>query len=104
MKPLGESFKTTSDQAGSLVVDLDAKVNLLAEIALACGFADQSHFTRVFSRIVGVGPAAWRRAQGSMWKYVPPREVSASEAKSSRSGCSPRAIPWNSQREIEARV
>ncbi|HUK07248.1 MAG TPA: AraC family transcriptional regulator [Stellaceae bacterium] len=76
----------------------------LAEIALACGFADQSHFTRVFSRIVGVGPAAWRRAQGSMWKYVPPREVSASEAKSSRSGCSPRAIPWNSQREIEARV
>ncbi len=35
----------------------------LAEIALACGFADQSHFTRTFSRIVGLSPAAWRRLQ-----------------------------------------
>jgi AraC family transcriptional regulator len=33
----------------------------LATIALACGFADQSHFTRVFSRISGVSPGAWRR-------------------------------------------
>jgi len=34
----------------------------LAEIATACGFADQSHLTRVFSRHVGVSPGAWRRA------------------------------------------
>lgn len=34
----------------------------LASIALACGFADQSHFTRVFGRMVGVSPGAWRRA------------------------------------------
>lgn len=33
----------------------------LGEIALACGFADQSHLTRVFGRRVGVSPAAWRR-------------------------------------------
>ena len=33
----------------------------LAEVALACGFADQSHFTRVFSRQVGVSPGCWRR-------------------------------------------
>jgi len=33
----------------------------LADIALACGFADQSHFTRVFSAVVGVPPAAWRK-------------------------------------------
>jgi len=33
----------------------------LGEIALACGFADQSHFTRIFSRIVGTSPGAWRR-------------------------------------------
>jgi len=33
----------------------------LAEIALACGFADQSHFTRIFTRIAGVTPGAWRR-------------------------------------------
>ena len=34
----------------------------MAEISLACGFADQSHMTRVFSREVGVSPVAWRRA------------------------------------------
>ena len=34
----------------------------LATIAVECGFADQSHFTRIFSRMVGVSPAAWRRA------------------------------------------
>jgi len=28
---------------------------------LACGFADQSHFTRVFSEIVGEAPGMWRR-------------------------------------------
>lgn len=35
----------------------------LCEIALATGFADQSHFTRVFSRMVKTSPAAWARAQ-----------------------------------------
>jgi AraC family transcriptional regulator len=34
----------------------------LSEVALACGFADQSHLTRVFTRTVGVNPGAWRRA------------------------------------------
>lgn len=34
----------------------------LAEIALSCGFADQSHFTRLFSREIGVSPGSWRRA------------------------------------------
>lgn len=33
----------------------------LADIALACGFADQSHFTRVFAHIVGTPPGQWRR-------------------------------------------
>jgi AraC family transcriptional regulator len=33
----------------------------IADIALACGFADQSHLTRVFGRIVGTSPAQWRR-------------------------------------------
>lgn len=33
----------------------------LAEIALACGFAHQSHFTRVFTAIAGCSPGAWRR-------------------------------------------
>ncbi|TPQ34253.1 AraC family transcriptional regulator [Bradyrhizobium guangdongense] len=33
----------------------------LSEIAISAGFANQSHFTRVFSNVVGVSPAAWRR-------------------------------------------
>lgn len=37
----------------------------IGDIALACGFADQSHFTRTFSRIVGVSPGAWRRSQAN---------------------------------------
>jgi AraC-like DNA-binding protein len=39
----------------------DRKLSL-AEIALSCGFTDQSHFTRVFSAIVGISPGAWRRS------------------------------------------
>jgi AraC family transcriptional regulator len=32
----------------------------LAEIALAAGFADQSHFTKVFRRSTGMTPVEWR--------------------------------------------
>lgn len=37
----------------------------ISEIAAACGFADQSHFTRVFSRAVGIAPGIWRRSRRS---------------------------------------
>jgi AraC-like DNA-binding protein len=33
----------------------------LSEVAVCCGFADQSHLTRVFARHVGSSPTAWRR-------------------------------------------
>lgn len=33
----------------------------LIEIALSCGFADQSHLNRVFRRAVGMTPGLWRR-------------------------------------------
>jgi len=40
----------------------------LSQVALACGFSDQSHFTRVFTRFSGTGPAAWRRlCQEDAW-------------------------------------
>lgn len=32
----------------------------IREIARACGFVDQSHFTKVFSKQVGTTPAQWR--------------------------------------------
>ena len=33
----------------------------LAQIARQCGFADLSHFTRVFRRLTGPSPGFWRR-------------------------------------------
>lgn len=33
----------------------------LAEIAVACNFYDQSHFSRVFTQLVGSSPGNWRR-------------------------------------------
>ncbi|MEJ1969126.1 MAG: AraC family transcriptional regulator [Rhizomicrobium sp.] len=35
----------------------------IAEIAVACGFADQSHLTRVFAKTTRQTPAAWRRSR-----------------------------------------
>lgn len=35
----------------------------LAQIALACGYASQSHFTRAFKGEAGMTPGAWRRVQ-----------------------------------------
>ncbi|MFS8083912.1 MAG: helix-turn-helix domain-containing protein [Ginsengibacter sp.] len=34
----------------------------LADVALSSGFADQSHFTRMFARKMGISPGAWRHA------------------------------------------
>jgi AraC family transcriptional regulator len=33
----------------------------LSQIALACGFADQAHYCRVFRDMVGLNPKTWRR-------------------------------------------
>ena len=35
----------------------------LQQIALDCGFSDQSHLSRLFTRLVGEAPGAWRRAR-----------------------------------------
>jgi AraC-like DNA-binding protein len=37
----------------------------VVDVALATGFADQSHFTRVFRRMVGETPASWRRMRSA---------------------------------------
>jgi AraC family transcriptional regulator len=33
----------------------------ISEIAAECGFSDQGHLTRVFTKAFGIGPGAWRR-------------------------------------------
>jgi AraC-like DNA-binding protein len=35
----------------------------LADIALVCGFVDQSHFSRVFAKLEGDSPGRWRQRQ-----------------------------------------
>jgi AraC family transcriptional regulator len=32
----------------------------MSDIAKACGFADKSHFTRVFMTVAGSNPGSWR--------------------------------------------
>ncbi len=49
------------ERAKQLILNTDEP---LCAIALDTGFADQSHFTRVFSQHVKASPAAWRRDQG----------------------------------------
>ena len=48
------------DMAHQLLSESDLP---LADIAIQCGFADQSHFTRVFSARAGLSPGRWRRVR-----------------------------------------
>jgi AraC-like DNA-binding protein len=50
------------ERAQGLMFHPDAS---LARIAIDCGFADQAHFNKVFRRIVGESPGAWRRARAT---------------------------------------
>jgi AraC-like DNA-binding protein len=45
-------------RAAHMLADSHAPI---ADIAIACGFTDQSHLTRTFSRVNGQTPAEWRR-------------------------------------------
>lgn len=48
------------EKACALLVSTDETI---ADIALACGFSDQSHLTRTFSLLIGTTPASWRALQ-----------------------------------------
>lgn len=59
--------KTVSEYVQNLRVHhaarlLSTRKLSLAEIGSLTGFADQSHFTRVFKRIIGVAPGAFRKS------------------------------------------
>jgi AraC-like DNA-binding protein len=42
----------------------------LSQIAILCGFSDQSHFSRTFHKNVGESPGAWRRARSTQTSAI----------------------------------
>lgn len=60
-------------RAGDMLERTDDSISF---IAFSCGFADQSHLTRVFRTIVGSSPAAWRRCRKA-GVAPPPRQALA---------------------------
>jgi len=53
------------ERAQGLMLSTD---KALSEIAAECGLADQAHLTRLFRRVVGESPAAWRRARADPFR------------------------------------
>jgi transcriptional regulator GlxA family with amidase domain len=60
--PLAYVVAQRLDHAKALMLSTEAP---LCEVALVCGFADQSHFSTKFHRAVGRTPSAWRRLNAS---------------------------------------
>ncbi|OSQ47050.1 AraC family transcriptional regulator [Thalassospira alkalitolerans] len=60
MPPNQWQMKARVDRAKEMLSEKDTS---LAGIAANVGFADQAHLTRVFRRIVGTTPGAWRKEQ-----------------------------------------
>jgi AraC family transcriptional regulator len=56
--PLAHIARRRSQRAQALMLSSRAP---LSQIGLDCGMHDQSHFTRVFRRFVGINPGLWRR-------------------------------------------
>ena len=42
---------------------LQSRDSTIAEVAARLGFSDQSHFTRIFGRLVGVSPGSFARSE-----------------------------------------
>jgi transcriptional regulator GlxA family with amidase domain len=62
------------ERARQLMVSSDLT---LCQIAVECGLADQSHLSRLFRKVVGDTPAAWRRNQfaGAAWVEKSPFQI-----------------------------
>lgn len=58
--PHGYIIRRRMERAQGLMLTTEKS---LSEIAIECGLADQPHLTRLFRRMVGESPAAWRRAR-----------------------------------------
>jgi AraC family transcriptional regulator len=60
--PHGYIIRRRIERAQGLMLSTD---RALSDIAAECGLADQAHFTRLFGKIVGESPGAWRRARAN---------------------------------------
>ncbi|HEX6999514.1 MAG TPA: AraC family transcriptional regulator [Gammaproteobacteria bacterium] len=60
--PLEHVTRRRIERAQGLMLSTDLP---LSRIALDCGLADQAHFSRLFRRVVGESPRAWRRARAT---------------------------------------
>ena len=58
VSPMVYVTKRRLERAKAMMISTDRQ---LTEIALICGFADQSHLNRSFRRAVGMSPGKWRR-------------------------------------------
>ena len=59
MTPHAWLTKMRVEKAKELILSQPSKP--ISSIARECGFSDQSHLTRVFTRLLGLPPVAWRR-------------------------------------------
>jgi len=67
--PHAHLIRRRVEQAQGLMLSTDKP---LSAIAAECGLADQAHLTRLFRRLVGESPGAWRRARLNPASPTPP--------------------------------
>lgn len=60
--PHGYIIRRRMERAQGMMLSTDAP---LSQIAAECGLSDQAHLNKLFRRVVGESPAAWRRARTS---------------------------------------
>jgi AraC-like DNA-binding protein len=56
----------------------------LADVAIACGYYDQPHMTRDFSRLAETSPAAWQQCGGQLTPLFVGREREPAVAQAFR--------------------
>jgi AraC family transcriptional regulator len=66
--PYGYIVRRRVERAQETMLRTD---DALSEIALACGFSDQAHMTKLFRQMVGRSPGAWRRDRCEAFKGEP---------------------------------